>query len=179
MSDVVSAHGIGSAAYSPDRKYRYHLRRELAWQPGLFQLAHEKLVVIMLNPSTATETDNDPTVRRMIGFAERERCGALEVLNVYSWRATDRRELLRVDDPVGPENDQWIIDTVSTATLVVAAWGAYPYESVPGGRDRVARVVDLVRWNCTAHLSALHVTKHGFPGHPLYLPGSAALRPWP
>jgi hypothetical protein len=70
------------AAFSEDRRHRYELWR--IWDRKV-----RKMVVIGLNPSTADETKNDPTIRRCINFAQRERCGGLVMLNLFGFRATD------------------------------------------------------------------------------------------
>lgn len=133
------------------------------------------MAICMLNPSTADEVKNDPTVRRCIGFAEREGCTSLEVLNLYALRSTDPAGLWTTDDPVGPENDRWIESTVKKADLVVIAWGAIPYTRVPGGSERAARTVSLLRQASSVPVQCLGVTKDGYPRHPLYLPGNSPL----
>jgi hypothetical protein len=128
----------------------------------------------MLNPSTADATNDDPTIRRCIGFARHWGCGRLVVLNLFAVRATDPADMKRADDPVGPENRDWFDRTLrdSHGGPVVCAWGvhgAYMEQdlTVLGWLDRVG-VEPL----------ALGVTREGHPKHPLYLPYSAALVPF-
>ncbi len=165
-----------SAVVSSCGRYRYHLRRQLDWQPGLFALKHERIVFVMLNPSTADWDTDDPTIRRCIGFAKREGAGAVEVVNLYALRSTEPKALIGHPDPVGPDNDDWIRRTVAGASLVIAAWGAFAYKRVPSGRSRAIEVLGLIREQCEAGVHSLHTTRAGFPGHPLYLSAQATLQ---
>jgi len=143
--------------------YRYWLWRH--WGGG------GRVCFVMLNPSTADAEDDDPTIRRCIGFAQAVGAGALEVVNLFAFRATDWRELERAADPVGPENDAHIENAARAASMVICAWGARPF-----AKARARKVFKL--------LLALHVqplclrhTLDGSPHHPLRLP--ACLRPQP
>lgn len=135
--------------------YRYHLRRK--WADGPIAL------FCMLNPSTATESEDDPTIRRCIGFARGWGCGSLEVVNLFAWRSFDPKELLvPLRDVVGPRNDEFIEKAAKEATYVIAAWGAFPR-----AKNRGAQVVQLLsRWK---PVHCLGLTKDGAPRHPLYL----------
>jgi hypothetical protein len=151
------------ARFSPDRLYRYHLWR--VWEPS-----RRSFVLIGLNPSTADETQDDPTIRRCINFAKREGCGRLDMLNLFAWRSTDPAALRRVSDPVGPENDEVIGDVIGMAggdVRVVAAWGGHG--SARG--DRLVREIN--GWACGVW--CFGTTKDGSPRHPLYLRNDAAL----
>lgn len=151
-----------TAYFSPCRTWRYSLTRELAPQTGEGTIAF-----IGLNPSTADESRDDPTIRRCIGFARRWGFARLVVLNLFAFRATRPTALLAADDPVGPENDSTITGVLGSADLVVCAWGAFPN----GGRS--ADVLELV-----AAPHCLGVTKKGSPRHPLYARASAGPLPW-
>ena len=154
-----------SATISPCGAYRYTLSRE--WLTG-----YGRVVFVMLNPSTADATKDDRTIRRCIGYAQAWGAGALDVVNLYAFRATKPADLWRATDPVGPDNDAHIAATVRAehVTKVIAAWGK---NAKP---DRILAVTRIVRdWNPRA-LHALRVSKDGTPNHPLYLPG--ALRPF-
>jgi hypothetical protein len=149
------------AILSADRRYRYLLTRE--WDP-----TRPKFGFLCLNPSTADESIDDPTVKRCMRFAENWGGGGILISNLFAYRATDPVELLSAEDPVGPENDKWIEHAIQLASATVAAWGC---NGTLLGRDAMvlARYAD--------RLSCLRLTKDGHPGHPLYLPGS--LRPIP
>lgn len=146
--------------------YRYRLSRmtasPLRWV--------KRVCWVMLNPSTADEVNDDPTIRRVLGFSESWGCTHIDVVNLYALRATNPKELFAHLDPVGPENDEWIKEAAAGAELIVAAWGAHKMAS----GDRVQKV-----WNCAGrNLWCLGVTKSGAPRHPLYLPATTQLQGW-
>jgi hypothetical protein len=90
-----------SAVFSTCRRYRYVLRRiwDRSTPPAMF---------VGLNPSTADEVKDDPTVRRCIGYAKRWGFGGLIMTNIFAFRSTDPNALVELDDPVGPRNDAWL-----------------------------------------------------------------------
>lgn len=149
-----------TAIYSPCEKYRYLL--EIVWSRGPL------CTVIGLNPSTATELEDDPTLRRCQGFARGWKCGGLAMLNAFGWRSTIREVLVRVPDPIGPGNTIEFIRGVCEAGggPRVAAWGNDGH--LLGRAHQIAAAIP--------DLQCLHVTKQGHPGHPLYLPGSSRLQ---
>jgi hypothetical protein len=146
--------------------YRYALNRRWAYDGPI-------MTWVGLNPSTADATVNDPSVRRMMGFARREGCRGICVLNAFGLRATDPAELARHPDPVGPENDRWLSGLTAETVdgPVVAAWGAHRFAAA-----RVAVVHDLLT---RVPLVCLGTTKEGAPRHPLYVRGDTALVPLP
>jgi hypothetical protein len=147
-----------AALFSPCRTWRYSLSRQLS---GAGTVAF-----IGLNPSTADETRDDPTIRRCLGFARDWGFALLEVVNVYGLRATDPRDLRRASDPVGPGNDRALSRALERADLVVAAWGVHA---------RPERIAEL-RWAFGhVQLHALGLTRSGAPRHPLYLRADAKL----
>lgn len=154
------------AKFSPDRCYRYELGR--LWDDTL-----PSLVVIGLNPSTADEAEDDPTIRRCMGFARGFGCGSLIMLNLFAWRATDPRELRRVPHPIGIDNDSHILraGVFWPPAIIVAAWGVH---GALYGRAREVR--RLLRTEDVHHLG---LTKDGHPRHPLYLRADTPLTPWP
>lgn len=125
---------------------------------------------VLLNPSTADAENDDPTLRRCIGFAQAAGAGALTVLNLFAFRATKPADLWQAADPIGPETDAHIAQAVEGASMTIAGWGTH------GARrpDRVHHVSTLIG----PELSALAVTKDGHPRHPLYIPASARALPW-
>jgi hypothetical protein len=153
----------GWAWFSPDGRYRYLLGRR--WAPGPL------MTFLLLNPSSADHRGDDPTLRRCIQFAGRERCGGLEVINVYAFRALNPRLLPQALDPVGPDNDDWIRATIgrNSDRPIVVGWG------VGAEQDRASTVLRLLRGHS---LHCLGMTRNGEPRHPLYLPGSTPLQPF-
>jgi hypothetical protein len=154
--------GAGQAVLSDDQAYRYRLSR-------IWDEAVPTMLVIGLNPSTADATNDDATIRRCRGFAAREGCGGLQVVNLFAYRSTDPAALTRVADPVGPDNDVHIA-AAEFAAVAVAAWGA---SGRLNGRDR--DVTDLIH-SLGVPLRCWGYTKAGHPRHPLYLPGSTPLQ---
>lgn len=157
----------GTAVFDKTRRYRYVLSRE--WLYG-----HGSCVFIMLNPSTADETVLDPTVRRCVGFAKEWGFKRIDVLNLFAWRSTDPRGLWNVEDPIGPENDQWIVKvaTHQDTVQVVCAWGTHG--ATWGRGEHVVRRLTqegVVLW-------CLDKNKGGTPVHPLYQPHDAKLVPF-
>jgi hypothetical protein len=154
---------ISAASADVRGDYRYTLTR--TWDSSA-----EPLVFILLNPSTADASQNDPTIRRCIGFAKRWGFGGIVVVNLYAYRARNPRDMLAADDPVGTDNDRIIAEVVDGNT-VVAAWGTN------ARHERVAEVLELIPR--TKRLLALEITKYGHPRYPLYVLGEAQPLPWP
>ena len=121
-----------------------------------------------LNPSTADEHKDDPTIRRCIAFAKAWGYDGLCMTNLFAYRATDPKEMMLAADPIGPQNDQVLTERASKAAVVVAAWGA---KGDFQGRAAWARAM-------LPNLHYLRLTKDGHPGHPLYLPKSLVPVEW-
>jgi hypothetical protein len=151
------------ARFSGDGTYRY-----LLWRT--WKTEQPALNFLMLNPSTATETKDDPTVHRCRMWAWHWGYGGLVVTNIYAYRATDPRRLWKVADPVGPENDTNILLAAKAAEHVVCAWGVHGERN-----DRSKTVRTLLK---DVSLYAMRITGSGEPMHPLYLPGSATPQPY-
>jgi len=143
-------------------RYRYTLRREWAVERAPGQITY-----VMLNPSTADGDVDDPTVRKCIGFARRfNDVNAIEIVNLFAWRATDPRDLGRAParDIIGPWNDDAIIEAVNRARgTVVVAWGAH---AIAQFRHRDAMVLGLIK-ACGKRPVCLGRAKGGAPRHPL------------
>ena len=144
------------AVYSPCENYRYALTR--VWDP-----AGGKVLFIMLNPSTATEVQNDPTVERCERRARALGYGAFRVCNIFAWRATDPRNMRAQTDPVGPSNDAFIIESCDWADDIVCAWGTHGEHL-----QRGPQVESLLRAT-GRDLKHLGLSKAGHPKHPLYI----------
>jgi hypothetical protein len=152
------------AKFDASGMYRYSLWR--AWY-----IDHPRVGFIMLNPSTADERGNDPTIRRCIDFAHTWQFGSVEVVNLFAYRTTDARELIRVDDPVGKENDLFIDKAIEGCSTIVVSWGT---KGRLLGRDR--QVLQLLVGKQNVY--CLGVTKDGHPRHPLYVRGDTRLVPF-
>lgn len=109
--------GVRSVArYSDCEKYRYTLTR--TWDAN-----KKRVAFIGLNPSTATELKNDPTVTRIINYAKKWNFGSATILNLFAFRATFPDDLKKCSEPIGPENDKWILHELKNADKIVACWG--------------------------------------------------------
>lgn len=158
-----------AAIISPCGKYRYRLERR---GPGTGTTA-----IIMVNPSTADAELDDATIRKLRGFGERNKWGRLIVGNLFAYRATDVRDLGKVDDPVGPLNDAHLTDIMLAADRVIFAWG--PISKQPRyWRHRWRRVSELAKLARSAPLCIGEPAKCGHPKHPLMLPYDSPLLPW-
>lgn len=144
------------AVYSDCECFRYSLTR--VWDVG-----GERALFIMLNPSTATEVQNDPTVERCERRSRALGFGAFRVLNIFAYRATDPRDMKRAEDPVGPENDAAILAGLDWGTRVICAWGTHGEH-----RGRGPAVEALLRAS-GRELLHLGLSKAGHPKHPLYI----------
>jgi hypothetical protein len=158
---IIRQHQKGDAAsvavYSPCEAYRYLLTR--VWNPD-----GRKALFVMLNPSTATEFQNDPTVERCERRARALRFGAFRVTNIFAFRATDPRVMRAMADPIGPDNDAAIADSARDwADSILCAWGTHGAHL-----GRGAAVEGLLRAT-GRELLTLGLSKDGHPKHPLYI----------
>jgi hypothetical protein len=146
-----------SAVISDCGHYRYALWREIPERLGELRPIGVCLFV-MLNPSTADANIDDPTITRCIRFAQRWGYRRLAVGNLYAYRATDPRELGRVEDPVGPDNYAWLDRLVAEADTLIVAWGAGGGSAAKGAH--VDRLLE-------ADAMCLGTTADRYPKHPL------------
>jgi hypothetical protein len=150
LNDVSSV-----AIFSTCDQYRYLLRR--TWSKD-----GPNIVFVMLNPSTATELKNDPTVERCQRRAS-ERYGSFTIVNIFALRSTDPKALYVHSDPVGERNDEMIIDACRDADKVICGWGNHGIL-----HQRGAQVMKLIR-TIPKTVFAFKITKSGQPQHPLYI----------
>lgn len=153
------------AVYSDCERYRYLLTR--TWDAG-----GRRALFIMLNPSTATEVQNDPTVERCERRARALGFGAVRVTNIFAWRDTDPRKMRAAGDPVGPENDAAIMDSAPWADQIICAWGTHGAHL-----GRGPSVEQLLR-GTGLPLFHLGLSLHGHPKHPLYIAYARQPEPW-
>lgn len=151
---------IRTARFSRCRRFRYTLSR--TWGDG------DTVMFVGLNPSTADDQQDDPTVRRCIGFAQTWGYGRLVLVNLFGYRSPKPSLIRTVSDPVGPSNDRIIRELVSETELIVVAWGA-----LGDLLDRDEKVLPLL-----PDPYCLGTTKGGHPRHPLYLPATSTLEPF-
>ena len=140
-----------NATFSDCRKYRYALSR--TWDGK-----KKTVLFIGLNPSTADENIDDPTIRRCINYAQNWGYGSLLMVNLFAYRATIPTELKNVKNPIGNDNDLHITELLKKADLAVAAWGN---EGSLLNRDKDVKKI-------IPKLMCLKINKSGQPAHPLY-----------
>lgn len=143
-----------SGILSPCRTYRYELWR--TWNGS-----GPSCVFVGLNPSTADETEDDPTIRKCVKFAQTWGYGSLCMVNLFAFRATKPKDMLAAADPIGPDNDATLRRLVPCAGLIVAAWGNDGWYKE---RDKAVMAI-LPRLHC------LKRNSNGSPAHPLYQRG--------
>lgn len=155
-----------TAVYSDCERYRYLLTR--TWDAG-----GQKALFVMLNPSTATEIQNDPTVERCERRARTLGFGGFRVTNIFAWRDTDPKKMRAATDPVGPGNDAAIAESAHWADRIICAWGAHGAHLVRGQQvETLLRGTGLPLWH-------LGLTKAGQPKHPLYIGYDRQPELWP
>ena len=159
--DIMPKYTANGAVFSPDRTYRYTLWR--VWGEGPF------MHFILLNPSTANENNNDPTVERCERRARRWGFGGMNLTNIFAYRSTSPWTLYKIKDPVGPENDKYILQAVKVSNRTICGWGGHGKHL-----DRHNKVKELVK---ASVVYALRINKSGIPSHPLYL--NYNLEPFP
>jgi len=140
------------AIFSNCREYRYVLWR--IWDDDM-----PKVMFIGLNPSTADETDDDPTIRRCIGFAKRWGFGGVYMLNIFAYKAVQPEQMKKAADSIGAENDGYLARYAEMSSLVIGAWGNHGVYL-----NRGAGVIEMF-----PTMQCMKMTKRNQPAHPLYL----------
>lgn len=159
MSNSISMKS--SANFSSDRVYRYALYR--VWDDSL-----PLVMFIGLNPSVANETENDRTINKCIGYAQKWGCGGLIMANIFAYCSTDRSKLKTVKNPVGDENNEWLLKLSKKAKFIVAAWGT---DGALFDRAEEVKKMNL-------ELYCLEISIDGHPKHPLYLKSDLKPKPF-
>ncbi len=158
-----------TAILSECGRYRYRLEREV----GPFGPV---AAVVMVNPSTADAHMDDPTIRRLLGFAKRFGWSRVIVGNVFAYRAADIRTLVGLADPVGPDNATQLRAILEDAEIAIVAWGTLAKLPAPL-RDQW-RQICTVADELGIELHHLGLARDGHPRHPLMLSYKAQLSVW-
>lgn len=149
------------------------------FRPRLWRRWNDALPVLpfmMLNPSEADGEEDDHTVRKCVGFAERFGYGGIEIVNLSDFRAKNPKDLKAAGWLVSPQNDAHISTVVRCyGPMLVVAWGVNA--NCAEGWARVKQVCELLD-DLSADPHALCVTANGTPAHPLMLPYKSELQPW-
>ena len=149
-----------SAVFSKCRTYRYLLSR--VWDE-----TSPRVMFVGLNPSTADENTDDPTIRRCINFAKSWGFGGMSIVNLFAFCSHDPKKLEKIKDPIGPKNDILLKKHISKHEKVVLIWG-----NKGDYLKRNEQVLKLIKKPL-----CLKINKNGAPGHPLYL--KSTLKPIP
>ena len=145
-----------SAVISPCEKYRYVLRR-------VWDSSKPLLTYVLLNPSTADHVEDDATMTRCIKRSKLLGYGGMVVLNVFAYRTKDPALMKAQADPIGPENDQYLVTELQKADCVILGWGG------DGNHlGRGAKVIEMLR-NAGVQIKCLALNGDGTPRHPLYI----------
>ena len=158
MSDLFKQNETRTAVFSDCRTWRYRLAQ-------IWDESKEPLYWLMLNPSTADELKNDPTVERCERRARMWDYGGSVVFNIFAYRATDPKDMRAAADPVGPENNKWIreLAAMSNEVTVIGGWGEHGKHM-----DRGQAIRDIFKAE-NGRLQALKINASGNPAHPLYI----------
>lgn len=159
---------LKAAVISDCDAFRYFLAR--VWDKSL-----RIMIWVMLNPSTADASLDDPTIRRCAAFARENGYGGIMVVNLFAFRATEPKDMKAAADPVGPDNDDWLRRVFAYAldqgVDVVCGWGVH---GVMFDRDyAVAKLAE----DMGVVLRCLGKSKDGCPKHPLYIKGGTPFVP--
>lgn len=160
--------------FSEDKAYRYLLTRRFNEKSE----AEKRFVnFIMLNPSTADEVNNDPTIERCCQRAKRWGYDGLHVTNLFAYRSTEPANLKLINDPVGPENDYHIRSIAKDSELVICGWGSSA--KVKKLIDKRAEIVKRWFWFDEINTHYLKISEaSGHPWHPLYLSYELSPQKW-
>jgi len=150
-----------AATMSDDGVYRYDLSRQLS------MMGERTILFVGLNPSTADALKDDPTVRREIAFSRAWGFDWYLKGNLYAYRSTNPKVLLKISDPVGPANRDALERMVDRSELIVAAWGCNPL--TPAAKFNAVWILNLEKTRCFG------INQDGTPQHPLYLPKTSTL----
>ncbi len=157
---------VSEAIYSDCEAYRFSLTR-------VWDVALPTVLFIMLNPSKATELQNDPTIERCERRARALGFGAFRAMNIFAWRETDPKAMRRANTPIGDENDRLLCGSIPWADQIVAGWGTH------GAHLDRGRAVEALLRDAGAQLHCLGLTKDGHPRHPLYISYATQPQLWP
>lgn len=163
--DHIAGNTVSTAIYSDCERYRYALTR--VWDKN-----GPKVHFCMLNPSTATEVQNDPTVERCERRARALGYGAFRVTNIFAWRDTDPHAMRQAPDPIGAENDLAIQEAQCWADQTICAWGTH------GKHLERGKTVEKFLRQAGMPLLHLGLSKEGHPRHPLYIAYSQQPEIW-
>jgi hypothetical protein len=166
---MVDLNSKSGAIFSDDGLYRYLLWRN--WVSN----NQRRLLWVMLNPSTADDEDDDPTVQSCICISKHRGYGGLEIVNLFAYRTPDPDVLYGVVNPIGDENDRYMREAAERAPEIVVAWGAWSEKGIY--RHRGQEPLKLLG-HPEKLLYCLGTTEHSSPRHPLRVECDTPLQPY-
>lgn len=154
------------AEFSECKNYRYALWR--IWDESM-----PLVMFIGLNPSTANETENDPTIRRVCAIAKHNGYGGVYMMNCFPLVSTDPAALHAFNDTPfhdieDMENMRWLLEVKRRCSAIVFAWGNFDVV-----KQRAESIAGYFK-----NAKALHINKNGSPKHPLYCKAETMLVPF-
>ncbi|MBX2862972.1 MAG: DUF1643 domain-containing protein [Leptolyngbyaceae cyanobacterium MAG.088] len=168
MLTIVTNSSNGSAIFDSSQRYRYCLTRSWA---EVNEPAHQ-VTFIMLNPSTADAEQDDPTIRACSQFAQRWGYNQLNVVNLFAYRTPHPSVLKTVTDPIGPENNRYLLEAITSAEKAILAWGNWGTTL-----NRAQTVLELLSRH-RQKLYCLARNHSGQPSHPLYIKRNIMPHSW-
>ena len=168
MLTIVTNPPKGAATFDVSCRYRYQLTRTWASHGQ----SPSQVTFIMLNPSTANEEQDDPTIRACSQFTQRWGYNQLNVVNLFAYRTPQPLDLKKVTNPVGPDNDHYLLAAAESADKVILAWGNWG-----NLLNRDQTVISLLQQH-QQKLYCLMRNHSGHPRHPLYIKRTTRLKPW-
>ncbi len=161
------------AIVSETGRYRYRLTRK--WNDK-----DKNICFVMLNPSTADASVDDPTIQSCMRIAAMHGYGSLTVVNLYALRSTDPDQLAKVKDATGGYPNKLHIEAaVRECDTLLYAWGSHKFAKRQAQRviADIAGLIDREDCKCGAPV-CLHINKDGMPKHPLYVAAETPFEPY-
>lgn len=163
---------ITAAQFSTCRTYRYSLTR-------LWDNDKSQAIWIGMNPSTADEKEDDPTIRKLIGFCKKWELGGLHIVNICAYRSTDKRNLESVYDPVGPRNSMYLRTLCKLPGVkIICCWGNIQDKIDRIKESLISTQVLLSDPKLKGNSYCLGINNTGHPIHPLYVSYNKPLIPY-
>lgn len=168
MLTIVTNSLSGSATFDVSQHYRYSLSR--FWTDQRDECKH--VTFVMLNPSRANAEQDDPTIRACSQFSQAWGYACFKVVNLFAYRTPHPSNLQEVADPIGPENDRYLVQAAASADKVILAWG-----NRGNLMNRAQDILILLDAYCPK-VYCLAQNHSGQPRHPLYIKRSTVPKLW-
>jgi hypothetical protein len=146
------------------QEYRYSLRR-------IWDKEKEIITFVLMNPSTADAMEDDMTVKKCVKLASFNGFGGIEIVNLYSFRATKPESLIGQGKKylIGDDCDSYILNSARNRKVVLG-WGNIAKELKEVKKYKRDEEVAEMLQNKDNELHCLALTAKGCPKHPLFIP---------